>query len=82
MSICRCRYPQGHFVRTLGRAGDKQTETEVILLEHDVPYQEFSPQVLADLPPEGTEWRVTDAHLQGRADLRHLNICSIDPPSK
>ncbi|CAG8746900.1 13856_t:CDS:10 [Dentiscutata erythropus] len=64
----------------LGAAGDKSTETEVLLLEHDVPFQEFAAQVLNDLPVEGEAWKVTEVHLPGRADLRHLNICSIDPP--
>ncbi|KAF0421110.1 exosome complex exonuclease RRP44-like protein [Gigaspora margarita] len=73
-------YPQGHYVRALGAAGDKSTETEVLLLEHDVPFQEFASQVLNGLPVEGEAWRVTEEHLSGRADLRHLNICSIDPP--
>ncbi|RCH79064.1 exosome catalytic subunit dis3, partial [Rhizopus stolonifer] len=50
-------YPLGHFVKTLGASGDRETETEVLLLEHDVPYQEFSKAVLADLPPEGDQWR-------------------------
>ncbi|CAG8461700.1 7034_t:CDS:10, partial [Cetraspora pellucida] len=64
----------------LGAAGDKSTETEVLLLEHDVPFQGFASQVLKDLPIEGESWIVTEEHLSGRADLRHLNICSIDPP--
>ncbi|CAG8495533.1 4014_t:CDS:10, partial [Acaulospora colombiana] len=51
------RNPLGHFVRALGSAGDKDTETEVLLLEHDIPFQDFTPQVLNNLPPEGTEWR-------------------------
>jgi exosome complex exonuclease DIS3/RRP44 len=70
----------GHFVRALGAAGDKSTETEVLLLEHDVPYQEFSQQVLSCLPVEGDSWVVKEDHLQGRVDLRHLNVCSVDPP--
>lgn len=41
---------QGHFVRTLGPLGDKATENEVLLIEHDVPHNEFSPAVLACLP--------------------------------
>ncbi|CAI2166056.1 14609_t:CDS:10 [Funneliformis geosporum] len=73
-------FPLGHFVRALGIAGDKSTETEVLLLEHDVPHQSFSQQVLNCLPPEGESWIVRDEHLQGRADLRNLNVCSIDPP--
>ncbi|KAJ1921532.1 exosome catalytic subunit dis3 [Mycoemilia scoparia] len=78
------RYPQGHFVRLLGSAGDRATETEVLLLEHDVPYQEFSAKVLADLPAEGDKWLFDperDGVLAGkRRDLRDINVCSIDPP--
>ncbi|KAJ2754073.1 exosome catalytic subunit dis3, partial [Coemansia nantahalensis] len=50
------RYPHGHFVRALGSAGDKATETEVLLLEHDMPFQPFTPNVRADLPAEGAAW--------------------------
>ncbi|RKP12857.1 hypothetical protein BJ684DRAFT_10893 [Piptocephalis cylindrospora] len=75
------KYPMGHFVRALGAVGDKDTETEVLLLEHDCPHGEFSRKVLACLPEEGENWVVQDAHLaQGRRDLRDLPICSIDPP--
>ncbi|KAL1928856.1 hypothetical protein VTP01DRAFT_2642 [Rhizomucor pusillus] len=75
-------HPLGHFVKTLGASGDKETETEVLLLEHDVPYQEFSKRILDDLPSEGDQWVVTEKHLtqEKRRDLRHLNVCSIDPP--
>ncbi|PIA18366.1 RNB-domain-containing protein [Coemansia reversa NRRL 1564] len=78
------RYPQGHFVRALGNAGDKATETEVLLLEHDVPFQPFTQNVRADLPSEGADWSLDlerDQIASGkRHDLRALNICSIDPP--
>ncbi|KAK9765188.1 exosome catalytic subunit dis3 [Basidiobolus ranarum] len=73
-------YPAGHFIKALGEAGDRATETEVLLLEHDVPHHEFSQQVLSDLPAEGTEWVASDQEIARRTDLRHLNICSIDPP--
>ncbi|KAJ1946814.1 exosome catalytic subunit dis3 [Kickxella alabastrina] len=78
------RYPHGHFVRALGDAGDKATETEVLLLEHDVPFQPFTKNVHADLPAEGGNW-LFDADRDQvscgkRRDLRHLDICSIDPP--
>ena len=73
----------GHFVRTLGDVGDKATETEVLLLEHDVPFTPFSRQVLSCLPSEGDEWVVKDdVHLVGRIDFRELDVCSIDPPGK
>ncbi|KAF9914214.1 exosome catalytic subunit dis3 [Lobosporangium transversale] len=74
------RYPIGHFVRSLGEAGDRSTETEVLLLEHDVPFHEFSKQILSLLPPEGENWVVKPEDFQGREDFRMLNICSIDPP--
>ncbi|KAJ1721797.1 exosome catalytic subunit dis3 [Coemansia erecta] len=78
------RYPQGHFVRALGDAGDKATETEVLLLEHDVPFQPFTKNVRADLPAEGAGWRFDAERDQvgcgKRQDLRHLDVCSIDPP--
>jgi len=44
------RYPQGHFVRSLGPLGDKETENEVLLIEHDVPHSKFSEEVLSFLP--------------------------------
>lgn len=77
-------FPRGHFVRALGGAGDKATELEVLLLEHDVPFQPFTRDVLACLPAEGEQWVVRDEqHLRpgnGREDFRQLNVCSIDPP--
>ena len=41
---------QGHYVRTLGNIGDKDTENEVLLLEHDIPHARFSETVLLCLP--------------------------------
>ena len=41
---------QGHLVRVLGDIGDKDTENEVLLLEHDIPHAHFSEDVLACLP--------------------------------
>jgi exosome complex exonuclease DIS3/RRP44 len=73
-------HPSGHFVRCIGDIGEKGTETEVLLLEHDVPFQPFSQEVLADLPEEGENWKVKIEDLAVRRDLRHLDICSIDPP--
>lgn len=52
------RYPQGHFVRSLGPLGDKDTENEVILIEHDVPHSKFSEEVLDCLPT--MPWIITE----------------------
>lgn len=80
------KYPEGHFVKSLGDIESKQAETEALLLEHDVEYRPFSKSVLNCLPAEGHDWRVPenldngDKQLKKRRDLRHLLVCSIDPP--
>ena len=72
------RLPRGHFVRELGVIGDKDTENEVLLLEHDVPHLPFSPAVLKNLPI--MPWSISQEEVEKRTDLRHLPICSVDPP--
>ncbi|KAJ9592683.1 hypothetical protein L9F63_015655, partial [Diploptera punctata] len=72
------RYPLGHYVRALGNIGDKDTENEVLLLEHDVPHSKFSEAVLSCLPK--LPWIITDKDVEKRTDLRHIDICSVDPP--
>ncbi|KIJ59605.1 hypothetical protein HYDPIDRAFT_118378 [Hydnomerulius pinastri MD-312] len=79
------KYPEGHFVRALGRAEDKETEQESLLLEFEVPYRPFGKAILDCLPSEGDQWVVppkSDANVvwRDREDLRGLDICSIDPP--
>lgn len=73
-------YPHGHLVRQLGRTGDRATETEAILLEHDVAHADFTPAVLACLPEAGPAWTWSEQDMVNRADLRHIDVCSIDPP--
>ncbi|KAI4386870.1 hypothetical protein MLD38_004757 [Melastoma candidum] len=74
------RYPSGHYVRTIGDIGDRDTETEVVLIENDIDARPFSSQVLACLPP--LPWSVSSEDLVNptRQDLRHLRIFSVDPP--
>ncbi|EFN55177.1 hypothetical protein CHLNCDRAFT_35599 [Chlorella variabilis] len=73
-------YPSGHYVRTLGAIGDKETETEVLLIENDINTSPFTAAVHACVPP--LPWAVSEADLSdpSRADLRHLAVCSVDPP--
>ncbi len=72
------RFPRGHYVKELGEIGDKDTENEVLLIEHDVPHLAFSQAVVADLPQ--LPWSITNEDFKIREDLRHLDICSVDPP--
>lgn len=73
-------YPQGHYVRTLGDIGDKDVETEVVLVENDINTAPFTPAVHACVPP--LPWKLSDTDVADptRADLRHLLVCSVDPP--
>lgn len=62
----------------MGTIGDKDTENEVLLLEHDVPHSKFSEAVLACLP--AVPWTISEHDISQRVDLRHLDVCSVDPP--
>ncbi|TFK73064.1 RNB-domain-containing protein, partial [Pluteus cervinus] len=80
------RYPEGHFVRALGKAESKEAEQESLLLEFEVPYRPFGKAILDCLPKEGDKWVVppksdTSPEWRDRQDLRELLICSIDPPN-
>ncbi|GER29303.1 ribonuclease 2 family protein [Striga asiatica] len=74
------RYPSGHYVRTIGQIGDRDTESEVVLIENDIDARPFSSQVLACLPP--LPWVVSAEDIANpiRQDLRHLRVFSVDPP--
>lgn len=76
------KFPQGHFVRSLGAIESAEAETEALLLEHDVEYRPFSKNVLDCLPKEGDAWTVPEdfATTLQRKDLRDKLVCSIDPP--
>jgi exosome complex exonuclease DIS3/RRP44 len=71
-------YPLGHYVRSIGVAGTKDVETQVLVQEHNIPHEPFSAAVLACLPPE--DYKISADNSPGREDLRHLPVISIDPP--
>lgn len=73
-------YPDGHYVKNLGNIGDKDVETEVLILENDINTAPFTPAVHACVP--ALPWQVTGSDLADptRKDLRGLPICSVDPP--
>ncbi|KAL9648476.1 hypothetical protein ABK040_014096 [Willaertia magna] len=72
------KYPDGHYVSTIGEIYDKDAESKVILLEHDVPHYQFSQAIMECLP--NRTWEVEAKDMEHRRDLRHLNIVSVDPP--
>nr|AID55111.1 exosome complex exonuclease RRP44 [Cocos nucifera] len=77
---CLSRYPSGHYVRTIGEIGDRDTESEVLLIENDINSRPFSAQVLACLPP--LPWTLSSEDLANpkREDLRNVRVFSVDPP--
>lgn len=68
--------PLGHVVRLLGDMDDPRAEQEATLLATGVRTQDFSAEQCADLPTDPTYV----PELGKREDLRHLPICSVDPP--
>lgn len=48
------KYPVGHYVKTLGKVGDPEVETEVVLIEHGVAYEPFADGCNAELPDPKT----------------------------
>ena len=52
----------------------------MILHEFNVDMRPFSQKVLNCLPVEGKNWRPDAAEIAKRWDLRHLEVCSVDPP--
>lgn len=69
--------PQGSLVRVIGQVGDRDAENEVILLEHDVRFRDFTAEERAELP--AADWRPAEPLEPYRRDLTHLDICSVDP---
>jgi exosome complex exonuclease DIS3/RRP44 len=50
----------------------------LIILEHNIEFRPFSQQVLDCLPSQS--FAIPASELSSRADLRHLAVCSVDPP--
>jgi exosome complex exonuclease DIS3/RRP44 len=74
------KYPEGHYVKIIGKDGERDTETAVLLHEFGVPSNTFSTEVMACLPPLNWSIETDIKTIENRVDLRHLPIVSIDPP--
>ncbi|KAG8145223.1 hypothetical protein E2320_013588 [Naja naja] len=75
-------YPNGHFVRVVGRIGDLEGEIQTILVENTVSVSPFSEAQMCEMPvliPE-KPWQVSPEEQQKRLDLRETHLVfSIDP---
>jgi DIS3-like exonuclease 1 len=68
------QYPQGHFVKLLGRIGDLETEIDSILVENSIEVTPFSQGILNELPSLETakSWRPDDKEIAKRKDFRSV----------
>ena len=67
----------GALKRIIGRRGDVDAETEAILVENGVAYDEFDEAVIAELP--ALPWHIPDTEYATRRDMRHACVFTIDP---
>uniref|UniRef100_A0A8C9D341 DIS3-like exonuclease 1 n=1 Tax=Panthera leo TaxID=9689 RepID=A0A8C9D341_PANLE len=75
-------YPNGHFVRVLGRIGDLEGEIATILVENSISVVPFSEAQMCEMPVNtpGNPWKVSPEEEQERQDLRETHLVfSIDP---
>ena len=65
-------YPNGHFVRSLGPAGNLETEIASILMEHNLSVGPFSENIIKEMPENTAQntWKMTECEVQRRRDLR------------
>lgn len=67
-------HPFGHLVGVFGKADDLETESKVILFEHNVETRSFSQAVIDCLPQAGKNYKISEAEISKREDLRDYPI--------
>ncbi|XP_074090539.1 DIS3-like exonuclease 1 [Macrotis lagotis] len=75
-------YPNGHFVRVLGRIRDLEGEIATILVENSISVAPFSEAQMCEMPVNTPEnpWKVNPEEERERIDLRKTHLVfSIDP---
>ncbi|GIX63972.1 exosome complex exonuclease RRP44 [Babesia caballi] len=73
------RKPCGHWVEIIGDVEDMETESAVILREHEVITRDFPARAYEELPP--ADWKPSEAEVARRMDFRGQLVFSVDPPS-
>lgn len=59
----------------MGAAGDIEAETLALLLEHDIDYGPFPPEVLKGLPE--LPWSIPQEEIDKRRDFRFVCSCFL-----
>ncbi|KAJ2653200.1 hypothetical protein IWW40_000566 [Coemansia sp. RSA 1250] len=79
------QYPQGHFIRALGKIGALDAEIDTILVERQIAVSQsalgFSEASLREMPEDSaaSPWTPSASDLNSRRDLRDTLVFSIDP---
>ena len=82
-------YPEVHLIKVMGDIGDLKTETDLILLRHDLLFGDFNKDALREVPASSCKsignWvpsidLINTEIKKGRLDLRHEFVVSVDPP--
>ncbi|KNA06649.1 hypothetical protein SOVF_179120 [Spinacia oleracea] len=69
--------PQASVMRSFGPGEEVESRIEAVLVENAICSTEFSEESLSCLPVES--WKVPQAELQCRKDIRNLCVFTIDP---
>ena len=72
------KFPMATVQRVLGVPGEVEAERRALLFEHDLVVDEYSAEAIACLPEPN--WEIPMEELERRLDLRHMALCSVDPP--
>ncbi|XP_054008026.1 DIS3-like exonuclease 2 isoform X1 [Hylaeus anthracinus] len=67
----------GKIVKIVGTAGDISTESNAILLEHNLDVTPYSQEVIKGLPD--SDYVLTENDIKDREDWRHECVFTIDP---
>lgn len=70
-------HPTGHYVRSLGEIGLAETDVQSLLVENQISYSEFGPNMMSSLPTKS--WTPPPDEVKRRRDLRSWRVFSIDP---
>ncbi|KAJ3033238.1 hypothetical protein HDV00_006560 [Rhizophlyctis rosea] len=73
------QHPFGVITGTIGQMGEIPIETEALLCDAGIDWDDFPEEVLECLPE--TPWIIPDEEIAKRRDLRDEQIFSIDPPT-
>ncbi|XP_053379089.1 DIS3-like exonuclease 2 isoform X2 [Mercenaria mercenaria] len=71
-------YAEGCLAKSLGEAGEIEPETEGMLIENGVDFDDF-PQEALDCLPQESPWQIPEEEFEYRKDFRSSCVFTIDP---